>query len=90
MLIVRVELSSAITKRTTEIARMEIIDDGSGTEVRGNYNCHTLKGRSKEDLDRRQVQRAGQIKAWPRQRLHVWNLVAAALERMVYNPLERV
>lgn len=84
MIVVRVELHSAITGRATEFARMIIANDGSGTGPIGHYLATTLRGRSREALDRRVVQRSAGIRDWPRQRLHVWNLVATALTAMGY------
>jgi hypothetical protein len=85
MLIIRVELHSAITHRVTEIARMEIINDGSSTNpAKGNYIVRTLKGRSKEYLDRRMTLRLDDVKNWPRLGKHVWYLVAAALQALGY------
>ena len=85
MLIVRVELHHAVTGLKTEIARMEIINDGTSyTPRRGNYIARTLKGGSAAALDKRAVQRTGDIECWPRLSKHVWNLVAAALKATGY------
>lgn len=94
MIVVRVELWSAVTGETTEIARM-LIDNIGGTHTRGNYRCRTLKGRSRQALDRamvrtggdgifRTVQREGRVEGHPRLREHVWNLVAKALAATGY------
>lgn len=84
MIVVRVELHSAITGRATELARMVLANDGTGTGPIGHYVATTLRGRSGEALDRRVTQRSASIRDWPHQRLHVWNLVAAALTAMGY------
>ena len=77
MLVVRVELHSAITRKITEIAQMCISNVG-GTTARGNYEARTfIKGSS-------EVARAGQVYDYPRQSKHVWNLVARALHSMSY------
>lgn len=78
MIVVRVELHSAITRKVTEIARMRICNVG-GTVDLGDYSAEALRGRSREHLDRGQVQRAGKVSGYPRLRLHVWHLVARAL-----------
>jgi hypothetical protein len=83
MIIVRVELHSAITGKITEIARMGIANIG-GTKVRGNYSVEAYRGRSAEQLGRRMPQRSGQVTNYPRLRLHVWHLVARALIAMDY------
>ena len=50
MIIVRVELWSAITGEVTEIARMNVANIG-GTEHIGDYRCATLRGGTKDMLD---------------------------------------
>lgn len=84
MIVVRVELHSAITGRVTELARLLICNDGSGSGSIGNYIATALRGRSKEQLDRRVAQRSCGISGYPRNALHIWNLVARALGRMGY------
>ena len=87
MIVVRVELHSAITKRVTELARMTIANAG-GTEQRGDYDCQTLRGRDSDALDRSfadsVVTRKCQVRGHERLKLHVWNLVAKALAGMGY------
>ncbi|AUW59414.1 hypothetical protein C1T17_16295 [Sphingobium sp. SCG-1] len=83
MIVVRVELLSAIDGKTTELARMHICNVG-GTVQRGDYDCQTLRGRSTADLDRATPQRKGEVRGHPRLAQHVWNLVAKALASMAY------
>lgn len=83
MIIVRVELWSAITGEKTELARMRICNIG-GTQQIGNYDCATLRGRSSADLDRGTVQRKGRVLGHPRLSQHVWHLVSKALVSMGY------
>ena len=83
MIVVRVELHSAITGRVTEIGRMHIANVG-GTEDLGLYTATTLRGRSREQLDRRLPTRKGAVTGYPRKKLHVWHLVARALVAMGY------
>lgn len=84
MIIVRVELHSAVTQQVTELARMMIANKGSGTLTHGDYSAVVYRGRSKQALDRQVEQKRGEIDHFPRQSLHVWNLVARALARMGY------
>jgi hypothetical protein len=85
MIVVRVELHSARTGQTSELARMEICNDESGIgSSGGTISPACLRGRSKEALDRRVVQRQGTLKDWPSEAVHVWNLVAVLLGRMGY------
>lgn len=87
MIIVRVELHSAIDGQKTEIARM-MIDNIGGTEKVGDYRCRTYRGRSGDDLDRAMfteaVTREGKVEGHRRLDLHVWHLVGKALKSMGY------
>lgn len=83
MIVVKVELHSAITGQISELARMHICNIG-GTHTKGDYSCTTLRGRSKADLDRRVSQRSGFVRKYPRLAIHVWHLVARSLVTMGY------
>ena len=89
MIIVRVELHSAITGQKTELARM-VIDNIGGSKNSGDYRTRTLIGRSEDALDRAlmssppKAQREGRVLGHARLKLHVWNLVAKALAGMGY------
>ncbi len=84
MLVVRVELHSAVTGAVTELARMDIVNTGGGTAQRGEYITQVFRGRDRAALNKRKVQREGRVNNWPRLQLHVWNLVAVALRNMGY------
>lgn len=90
MIIVRVELWSAVNGQKTELARM-VIDNIGGTDQRGDYRTRTLRGRSEDALDKAMLtmstggtQREGKVMGHPRLREHVWNLVAKALTGLRY------
>ena len=87
MIIVRVELWSAVTGEVSELARMTI-DNIGGTSNLGDYRTRTLRGRSFEALQKAMltngIQREGQVLGHPRLREHVWNLVAKALTGLGY------
>lgn len=83
MIVVRVELHSAITGKVTEIGLMGIANIG-GTRQRGHYFAETYRGRSAPDLAKRTRQRSCAIKDYPRLSVHVWHLVARALVGMKY------
>lgn len=91
MIVIKVELWSAVSGEKTELARMEITNDATHTaRTKGNYTVRTLRGRSARDLDKRVPQREATVKNWPRAALHVWNLVAESLAQMGYgNPGSR-
>jgi hypothetical protein len=84
MIVVRVELHSAINGRVSEIGRIVIANDGTGSASVGNYRGLAYRGRSRSQLDRRVVTRTGIVRDYPRLRLHVWNLVAKMLASMGY------
>lgn len=68
----------------TELARLEICNDETGTDERRNYLGRILLGRSKEQLDRRVVHRSAAVKNWPSKQRHVWNLVEVMLRNLGY------
>lgn len=84
MIVVRVELWSAVTGKKTELARMHICNDDTGTPALRNYDGTTFRGRSIEQLDRLAVSKRGRLTDFPSERLHIWNLVARMLSTMGY------
>lgn len=87
MIVVRVELWSAIDGSRRELARMRISNDGSTTvenRALGTYDGETLVGRSTSALDQGRVQRSGRVADYPREKLHIWHLVARMLTAMGY------
>lgn len=96
MIVVRVELHSAITGKRTELARMQIANVG-GDMVRRNYACRTLRGRDTDALDkgitqrvhRGETDREAEVDGWPSQAVHVWNLVGECLAQMGYGKAAR-
>ncbi len=88
MIVVRIELWSAVTGEKTELARMHIANDGEASVVnhrRGTYVGETFVGRSTAALDKRQVSKRGRVENYPRLDLHLWNLVARMLKSMGYD-----
>ncbi len=84
MIIVKVELHSSRTGRVSELARMMIVNDGTGNTKLSNYIGQSYRGRSKEQLDKRTIMKQGTVLHWSRQRYHVWNLVREMLTQMGY------
>ena len=84
MIVVSVQLWSAITGEKTELARMEICNDGTSAGRLRDYDTRTLRGRSVADLNKRTTQREGRVVKHDAPGLHVWNLVAKALAAMGY------
>lgn len=91
MLVIRVELHSAITGKISEVARMIIANDGTGTRTRGNYWGRSAKGVIQNDHmippaimhDCRKMDE-GKVENYARNSLHVWNLLARMLKSMGY------
>lgn len=83
MIVVRVELWSARDGSRTELARMLLCNEGSAGALR-DYSIETLVGRSTEALDRRQVNRRGRVLGHPSESVHIWNLIAKALQAVGY------
>lgn len=87
MIVVRVELHSAVTGQIQELARMRICNEGGSTQL-GDYGVSVFRGRSHAELDRAVVQRSARFGRYPRLRLHVWNLVLCALVAAGYKGME--
>lgn len=85
MIIIRVELWSAITGQVTELARMRISNDGTGGANTGSYDGVTFRGRDRAALDREVPSHTGRVENYPRKSRHVWNLVARMLKQMGYS-----
>ena len=75
MIIVKIELHSAVTGKVSEIGRMEIANDGKTRDPRrGDYSvCLMQRGTT----DR--VRRRGEVKNHARLAYSVWVLIAKAL-----------
>ena len=87
MIVVRIELWSAVDRSVTELARMHLCNDGEASVInhrRGDYVAQTFIGRDTAALDRGQVSKSTKIVNWPRLDKHLWNLVQVALTGMGY------
>lgn len=84
MIVVTVELQSAITGKTTLLGKAIIANVG-GDENTGEYRA-TFGRRNQHDL--RQINssptRQGEVKDFPRLRLNAWHLLRRALEAAGY------
>ncbi len=74
MIVVKIELHSAITGEVSEIGRMHIVNDASGDSTRGNYATALMRRGTTAT-----VQRRGVVKGHARLAYSVWVLVAKAL-----------
>jgi hypothetical protein len=79
MIEVTITLHSARTGKSTELGRMLVINDGTGTPARGNY--HVMLGRKGANRSRARdnPQRTARVEGHARETLSVWVLVAKAL-----------
>lgn len=89
MIVVKVELWSAVTGKTTELARMTLDNQGVSEDMKvGDYRARTFRGRSAKALTRAMVEghvtRESKVIGHRRLDLHIWHLVAKALKNMGY------
>lgn len=75
MLVIKLELHSAVTGLVTELGRLDIINDGTGSDALGNYE-YTLLGK---DASGKRYSHSGDIRHWPRRTNSAWALVKHAL-----------
>lgn len=80
MITITVELRSAITGKVTTLAKMDIHNDGSGTENIGNYGGRILR---KPKFNT--ITREGYVQNHPRKTKTVWHLICKMLNNMEYN-----
>lgn len=77
MIVVDTHLHSAISPtRDANLCRVEIVNDGSGTASRGNYNV-LLYARNNGRLIR-----TARVENWPRNARPAWRLLQAAMEAL--------
>lgn len=83
MLIVTIELDSAITGERKLLGRMLICNTGSGSSdgTRGDYDVKVAKKTDADDLRKayREPLRAGRVWNYPRLSYNVWRLVSRAI-----------
>lgn len=80
MIVVKIELHSAITGKVSTIGKM-VIDNIGGTKQRGNYR---VRVGNKNDADNlravmQRPQRTGEVTDYPRLSYNVWRLIARSL-----------
>jgi hypothetical protein len=81
MLVVKVELHSAIDGSIEELGRMIVANDGTGTQEFGNYNVKVArKGQSLSAAVWKHPQREGRVEHYARNAYVVWELIGRALK----------
>ena len=76
MLIVKIELHSAVTGQVTTLATGKIVNTGTGSLTQGNYRIEL-----RDAAGRRW--KIGYIEGFPRKRLLAWDLFYRALQKLV-------
>lgn len=80
MILVTVELISAIDGHREILGVAEIWNDGKGSKSKGNYGFK-IGGRNRKNLTNSAVIRQGDIKGFPRNRLLAWDLLYRCLHQ---------
>ena len=78
MLVVKIELHSAVTGQVTTIATGTICNTGTGTPTSGDYRIELRDAAGRK-------WRSGSVTGFPRKRLLAWDLLYRALEKLVGN-----
>jgi len=73
MLIVRIELHSAVTGEIKTLATGKIVNTGAGTPTRGHYRVELRDAAGR-------LWKSGTVENFPRKRLLAWDLLYRALE----------
>ncbi len=80
MIVVKVELHSAITHKVTTLATAIISNKGTGTKNRGDYDVKIGRAGTSDLVSVYQKpQRTGSVENYPRLSYSVWRLVIRAL-----------
>lgn len=81
MIVVRIELWSAITRKVTPLGTMVITNRGSGTAKRGDYDVVVARKSDASDLAKVMAKplRRGEVLDYPRLSYNVWRLVSRAV-----------
>lgn len=79
MIVVKIELHSAISGKVSELGRMHISNDGTGSRTRGNYTIKTLRKKTGSLL------RSAKVNGHPRLSQPVWVLLSKALAALGYD-----
>jgi hypothetical protein len=78
MLIVRIELHSAVTGQVTTVATGKIVNTGTGSPTQGNYRIELQDAAGR-------LWKTGHLEGFPRKRLLAWDLLYRTLEKLVGN-----
>ena len=76
MLMVKIELHSALTGEIKTLATGKIVNTGAGTPTRGCYRVELRDAAGR-------VWKTGSVENFPRKRLLAWDLLHAALKNLL-------
>lgn len=76
MLVVKIELHSAVTGKVTTLATGKIVNTGAGTPTQGNYRIELRDAAGRP-------WRSGTVEGFPRKRLLAWDLLYRALRNLI-------
>jgi hypothetical protein len=76
MLIVKIELHSAVTGEIKTLATGKIVNTGAGTPTQGNYRIELRDAAGR-------LWKTGSVENFPRKRLLAWDLLYRALEKLL-------
>ena len=76
MLILKIELHSAVTGEIKTLATGKIVNSGAGMPTQGHYRVELRDAAGR-------VWKTGTVEDFPRKRLLAWDLVYRALEKLV-------
>jgi hypothetical protein len=78
MIVIKIELHSAVTKEIIELGRMYISNNSTGTETQGNYDVRLLRKGEIEYHGR--ILRSGEVLGYKRKQHPVWFLISQAIK----------
>lgn len=87
MIIVTIELKSAVDGRTEKLGEMVICNDGTSTQrTRGNYDAFVYRKHKFFDWKKltNNLTRRGRVENYSRLQRPIWDLVGLALKDMGY------
>ena len=85
MIVVSVDLYSAVTGKKTNLGTAIIYNDGTGTNTRGNYEALTLrKGTKLKSWSKSTPVRRARVLNYARLKEPIWSLITEALCNMSY------
>lgn len=76
MLVIKIELHSAITGEVTTLATGKIVNTGAGTPTQGNYRVELRDANGRP-------WKSGTVEGFPRKRLLAWDLLYRALHNLI-------